>query len=71
MLLTVAIVGTGNGISTMANSVKRKNAGKMITSAMNVAGIVMGTSSGGIIASALEYVDSWFGYKRNNKYIFN
>ena len=55
----------------MANSVKRKNAGKMITSAMNVAGIVMGTSSGGIIASALEYVDFWFGYKRNNKYIFD
>ena len=26
---------------------------------------------GNVIANALDYVDPWFGYKRNNKYIFN
>lgn len=47
------------------------NAAGMIASALNVVCIVAGTSLGSIIANALDYVDPWFGYKRNNKYIFN
>ena len=46
------------------------NAAGMIASALNVVCIVAGTSVGSIIANALDYVDPWFGYKRNNKYIF-
>lgn len=47
------------------------NAAGMIASALNVVCIVAGTSLGSIIANALDYVDPWFSYKRNNKYIFN
>ena len=47
------------------------NAAGMIASVLNVVCIVAGTSLGSIIANALDYVGPLFGYKRNNKYIFN
>lgn len=45
----------------------------VITSAVEVALTLIGSSVGELIAKALDYIDPWWknGYTRNNGYIFN
>ena len=43
----------------------------VVSTAFEVALTLIGTSIGDIIAKALDYVDPWFGFTRNNGYIFN
>ena len=44
---------------------------KALGTAINIAMRIAGTSIGDIIAKALDYMDSMWGYRRNNKYILN
>lgn len=42
-----------------------------VSAAVDVALSLFGTSIGDLIAKALDYIDPWFGFTRNNGYIFN
>lgn len=42
-----------------------------IATAIDTALTLLGASIGQLIAKALDYIDPWWGYKRNNGYIFN
>ena len=42
-----------------------------VAGAIEVARTLLGSSIGELIAKALDYIDPWWGFKRNNGYIFN
>lgn len=58
-------------LSKTLKRILKSRAAKIISGAMAVTMTVFGTSLGDIIARALDYADGWWGYKRNNGYIFN
>ncbi len=43
----------------------------LASSALSMAIDLVGISIGGMVARALDYVEGWYGYSRNNGYVFN
>ena len=48
-----------------------KTVSKALPQIINVALTLLGTTIGELIAKAIDYADKWWGYTRNNGYLFN